>query len=224
MKKKKRVNKKKMFLIVFFIVIVGAISCFVYFKYFKENNKIEEKSKVVDSIKKYGYTVSDTDTKLFKTKFKELKRILSSSNIDNKKYSELVAELFVIDFFSLDNKITKNDIGGVEFVYENYKATFVDKARDEFYKYVKNNLNDNRKQELPIISTIKVESSESCEVSEELEKEEFENIDEAYKIKLSWTYEKDLGYQKEATLIVVKDGEFKFSVAKLSNEETIDEE
>lgn len=216
--KNKRVLKKKVILILIVLIILISMGVYVYFNFFKGNSKVEEKTKVVDSIKKYGYTVSDNDTKLFKTKFKELKRLLNKDKIDNKKYSELVAELFIIDFFSLDNKITKNDIGGVQFVYDNYKTSFIDKARDEFYKYVKNNLNDDRTQELPVISTIKVKSSEKVSLDNVFKKDELKNIEEAYKIELSWTYQKDLGYQKEATLIVVKDGDLKFSVAKLYND------
>ena len=112
--------------------------------------------------------------------------------------------------------MSKNDVGGVQFVYKNYKATFIDKARDQFYKYLKNNLDGKRNQELPEVSEIKVESVEAVSASSELTTDEFKSIDEAYKVNLSWDYKSDLGYQKSATVIVVKDDN-KFSVAKLSN-------
>ena len=208
-------KKKKIFIFIFLLLIAGAL-VFVALKLPSKNNKPEEnKKKVVDEIENFDYTVSETDTKLFKSEFKKLKTILSKKEVDNKEYSEAIAKLFIIDFYTLDNKMTKNDVGGVQFVYNNYKATFIDKARDEFYKYVKNNLDGNRNQNLPVVSEITVDSSEQTSASSELSGSEFAGIEEAYKVKLSWDYETDLGYQKSATVIVVKDND-KFSVAKLT--------
>ena len=107
--KAKKKNKKKKVIIVLILIILIVVGVFAYTTLNKGNDKIEEKEKVVDSIKDFDYTISDTDTKLFKTKFNELKKELKKSTIDNKKYSKLVAELFIIDFFTLDNKITNKE-------------------------------------------------------------------------------------------------------------------
>lgn len=220
-KKNKKMKSKRKRRVIFLIllILIIAISAVVYFKFIKKEDKVEVKTKVVDKIDNFDYTISDSDTKLFKEKFKELKEVLSKEEVDNKKYSELISQLFIIDLFTLDNKITKNDIRSVQFVYSNYKTSFIDKTRDEFYKYVKSNLNNDRNQELPIVETIKVESIEKTNASDIFNTDELKNIDEAYKVNLSWTYKKDLGYQKKATVIVVKDNN-KFSVAKLMSEET----
>ena len=225
MKQNKKGNNKKRklkkLIIVFVIIVLLASASIFAFKsiFSKPEGKVEAKSKVVDSIKKYGYTISDNDTKLFKSKFNELKKVLNEKEVDNEKYSKLVAELFIIDFYTLDNKSSKNDVGGVEYVFDNYKASFIDKARDEFYKYVKNNLNDDRDQDLPVVSSIKVDSIEKVETMNYFEKEDLQLIDEAYKVELTWSYEKDLGYSDKATIIVIKDGDIKFSVAKLIGDE-----
>ena len=225
MKQNKKGNNKKRklkkLIIVFVIIVLLASASIFAFKsiFSKPEGKVEAKSKVVDSIKKYGYTISDNDTKLFKSKFNELKKVLNEKEVDNEKYSKLVAELFIIDFYTLDNKSSKNDVGGVEYVFDNYKASFIDKARDEFYKYVKNNLNDDRDQDLPVVSSIKVDSIEKVETMKYFEKEDLQLIDEAYKVDLTWSYEKDLGYSDKATIIVIKDGDIKFSVAKLIGDE-----
>lgn len=218
-KEKKKNNKKRKLILVLILIVLIIVGVVAYTNLSAPDDEIKPKEKVVDTIDNFEYTISDTDTKLFKTKFNELKKELSKEEIDNKKYSQLVAELFVIDFFTLDNKITKNDVGGVQFVYSNYKSTFVDKARDEFYKYVKSNLNDDRNQKLPIVKTITVNNIEKINASDELETEEFQNIEEAYKVNLTWTYKEDLGYQTEGTVVIIKDGETKFSVAKLISEE-----
>lgn len=211
----KKKKLKRILLFIFILLIAGGLVYFALNIKDKGKGKNTPKKKIVDKIENFDYNVSETDTKLFKDEFKKLKKELSKKEVDNKKYSELVAKLFVIDFFTLDNKLSKNDVGGVQFVYSNYKTTFIDKARDEFYKYVKNNLNKDRNQELPIVSEIEVQSVEQISASSELSGSDFEGIDEAYSVKLSWKYEKDLGYQNSATVIVVKDND-KFSVAKLS--------
>ena len=217
-KKVKNKKKRKGWKLILFLIVLIAAGVLIYMALNnntpKENNT--KKKKVVDKIDNFDYSVSETDTKLFKDEFKKLKKVLSEKEVDNKKYSESVAKLFIIDFYTLDNKVSKNDVGGVQFVYSKYKSTFIDKARDQFYKYLKNNLNNDRKQDLPIVSEITVNSSEAISASSELSGTDFAGVEEAYKVNLSWDYEEDLGYQKNATVIVIKD-ENKFSVAKLSN-------
>jgi hypothetical protein len=222
-KDKKKKNKKPLTkkqkrkrIIITFLIIILAVLLVVFAINVGKKDENENTKKVVDEIKKFSYTVSDTDTQLFKDKFKELKVVLTKKNIDNKEYAKLISELFVIDFYTLDNKTTKNDVGGVQFVYESYKSDFVDKARDGMYKQVKSNIDNDRKQSLPEVSSIKVESIEEVVPSTIFESDDFKNETEAsaYEVKLSWTYKNNDSFQKEATIVVVKDGE-KLSIAKL---------
>lgn len=199
-----------------FIVIIVIVGIIIFDT---SNREAITTAKIIDTISGYGYVIDDNDTKLFKKKFYELKDVLSHDEVDDLEYSKLVAELFIIDFFTLDNKISKNDVGGVQFVYSNYKASFVDKARDEFYKYVDNNLNGDRNQELPVVSIVYIDSAKNISLEDILNSEEFENINKAYAIELSWEYEEDLGYQDEATIIVIEDENNKFSVAKLDDKD-----
>lgn len=215
MSKKPRKKSKKKLIVFFLLLLIAGGLVFFTLKLNKKDEPAEKKAKVVDEIKNFDYTVSETDTKLFKDEFKKLKKVLSQKEVDNKEYSNEIAKLFIIDFFTLDNKITKNDVGGVQFVYSGYKTTFIDKSRDEFYKYVKSNVNGDRSQELPIVETIEVASSEPVSASSELSGDQFAQISEAYKVNLTWTYKKDLGYQNKATIIVVKDND-KFAVAKMN--------
>ena len=216
MKNNKPKKKRKIFRIIFLIILVATAGILIYMALTQgtSSNKKEGK-KVVDKIDDFDYTVSETDTKLFKEEFKKLKKVLSEKKVDNKEYANEVAKLFIIDFYTLDNKVTKNDVGGVQFVYSDYKASFIDKARNEFYRYVKSNLDNNRKQDLPIVKSITIDDSEEVSALSVLDPTEFGDK-EAYKINVSWEYEKDLGYQEKATLIVVKDND-KFSVAKLTS-------
>ena len=174
---------------------------------------MSKNKKVVDEIKKFSYTVSETDTKLFKEKFKELKEELSKKEIDNKKYAELISELFVIDFYTLDNKVTKNDVGGVQFVFDSYKADFVDYARDGIYKQVISNIDNDRSVKLPEVSKVTVDSIEEIDASTVFDNVKLDSND-AYEIKINWEYKNNDDFQTEATVVVVNDGK-KLSVAKL---------
>ena len=216
--KKTNSKKKKGKVIIFIIVllIAGGLVCFALLN--NSGSKTKTKTaKVVDKIDNFDYKIDEDDTKLLKDEFKSLKKILSEKEVNNEEYAKEVAKLFIIDFFTLDNKVTKNDVGGVQFVYSGYRTTFIDKARDEFYKYVKSNIDGDRTQELPIVKSIEVSNIEKIEASSMLGGETFAQIGEAYKVSTSWEYEKDLGYQKSATLVIVKDND-KLSVAKVTSD------
>ena len=132
-KKKKKMAPIKKLLILLLIVALIIGGFIGYQKFFKKDNT--KKVKVVDSIKNahVDYVVNENDSKLFKKTFEDLKKVLSSKEVDNKKYAEVISKLFVIDFFTLSNKTSKNDVGGVQFVFEGYKTTFVEFARDGLY-------------------------------------------------------------------------------------------
>ena len=75
------------------------------------NNKKVEKTKVVDSIDNFSYTLDDRDTKLMKDTYNELKDVLNKDQIDYELYAKTLAKLFVIDLFTMNNKINKYEIG-----------------------------------------------------------------------------------------------------------------
>ena len=119
-------------------------------------------------------------------------------NVDYEEYAKSIAKLFIIDFYTLDNKLSKNDIGGTEFIKKDMRDNFIEEARSTFYKYVE--VIDGRTQELPEVSSITDVSVEKTEF-----KYSDKTIDEnAYKVSISWDYVEDLGYEKEASMIIVK--------------------
>ena len=213
-KKKRRVTNKKKIIICLVIVLLVIGGYFAYNNIFK---KEETKApKVVDEIKKFNYVVNEKDSKLFKNLFKDLKKDLSEKEVDNKKYAEDIAKLFVVDFFTLDNKSSKNDIGGVQFVYSSYKADFVDFARDGIYKQVNNSIDSNNNQNLPEVTSVEVTKVDEVVPSSIFEHKDFENEKEAnaYEITVEWKYKNGTGFQDKATLTIVKDKD-KLSVAKM---------
>ena len=156
-------KKYKRILIIILIVVLLAIISFVIYKILLNNKTEEEVVNVVDSISEYGYNLDDRDTELMKSTYEELKNILNSDEIDYELYANTLAKLFVIDLFTMDNKINKYDVGSTEYVYpdalENYKLN----VEDTLYKHMENNSSGKRKQDLPEVSNIEVLSNETDE-------------------------------------------------------------
>lgn len=213
-KKKRRISNKKKFLLCLILIIIAVGAYFAYNNLFKQEEATAPK--VVDEIKNFNYVVNENDTKLFKTTFKELKEILNKKKVDNKKYAEVISKLFVIDFFNLNNKTSKNDVGGVQFVYSSYKTDFVDYARDGMYKQVENKIDNKKNQHLPEVTSVEVTKVEEVVPANIFEHEDLENDTEAdgYEVTITWKYKNGEGFQNKAVLTVVKDGD-KLSIAKM---------
>ena len=157
MKLKKSVRKKIIIILIIIAVILGFFS--LKDLIFKNGNSVNE-VKVVSKIEKYGYNLKENKPKAYKTMFEELKKILDANEVDQDAYVKKISEMFIYDFYSLDDKTAKTDIGGVEFIYGGILENFLENAQDTYYKYVENDIYDNRKQTLPIVDKITIESVE----------------------------------------------------------------
>ena len=217
-KPKKRVKKnslKKLFFCIVFVALIMLVY-YVYDSFFKDKNGVTA-PKIVDEIKlkSINYVVNENDTKLFKKNFEELKKVLNEKKIDNKKYAEAISKLFVVDFFTLSNKTSKNDVGGVQFVYSSYKSDFVDYARDGMYKRVNNSIEDGNNSGLPTVSSVNVSNIEEVDPSAIFSNIDFGEDKVGYEVTLDWTYKNNDDYQDSTTLTIVNDGK-KISVAKMT--------
>lgn len=190
-------KKYKRILIIILIVVLLAIISFVIYKILLNNKTEEEVVNVVDSISKYGYNLDDRDTELMKSTYEELKNILNSDEIDYELYANALAKLFVIDLFTMDNKINKYDVGSTEYVYPDALENFKLNVEDTLYKHMENNSSGKRKQDLPEVSNIEVLSNETGEYTIE------ENSFDSYIVNLSWQYVSDLGYDNNALITLI---------------------
>lgn len=191
-------KKYKRLIILFVVIALLAIGCFLIFKMLKKDD-VQENVNVVDSISEYGYNLDDRDTELMKSTYEELKNILNSDEIDYEKYADTLARLFVIDLFTMNNKINKYDVGGTEYVYPDAIENFKLNVEDTIYKHMENNSSGKRKQNLPEVSSIDVLSTEVGEYTIG----ETDTFD-AYIVDLAWEYVSDLGYDDNATVTLVK--------------------
>lgn len=207
MKLKKK--PRKILIIILTIVALGAIALVGYNIFFK-TQEVKE-AKVLKTIKKYGYTLKDNKNKRYQDMFAELDKILSKSSPNEEEYAKKITEMFIYDFYTLENKVAKTDVGGTDFVYTASLTNFLQNAQDTYYKYVESDIYDQRKQKLPEVDKITIESIEQTEFAYGEETD-----DKAYEVKVSWTYvgEDFDDYQNEATLTFIHEG-IKLSLAEL---------
>ncbi len=196
MKHKRRLKMWPM-VTLFLIIIFGIlIYCIIDMKN-SLGSKGVKKIEVLEEISKYGYSLNENDSKYFKDEFKKLKNLLSKEDFDEEEYAKDISKLFLIDFFTLNNTINKNDVGGVQFIYKDYQDDFIKYAKDTVYKYIENDIYNKRKQELPVVTNVEV-----TDIKKESYSSKKLTDDNAYYVSLKIEYETDLDYQTVATLVL----------------------
>ncbi|MCI6763744.1 hypothetical protein MSH26_02605 [bacterium] len=189
--------KKKVILFFCILIFVYAVGGTIY--YIATREKKDDKPIVTnkDTIKGYDYTLKSNATKLYEDEFKALKANLEG-DINYDEYAVSVAKLFVIDLYTINNKINKYDTGGASFVYPDGRDNYKLNVQDTIYKYVEDNTNGKRTQNLPEVSSVIVKDSkkDTYKIGD--------NSFEAYKINLEWSYVQDLGYDKTGEIILIK--------------------
>ena len=200
--KKKKIRKSIMVLMILIVIGVGGYFVATKILFKKKEDAPVQVIQVTSSIERYGYTLEDRDTDLFKKNFEELKELLNQEEYDKEEYLTLMSKLLIIDLYTINNKLSRYDIGGLEYVYEGARASFKTVAENTIYKTVENNLDGTRNQELP-----EVEEIEITDISEYKFTMPDESTVEGYRVKASWSYVKSLGYDTAATLVFIPDGE-----------------
>ena len=205
MKLKKKVKR----LILFVIILLMIFIAFLLYQMFGQKQSSAKEVVIINEIKEYGYTLQDDDSKEYKEMFNELKKILEKEEVDEEAYVQQISKMFIKDFYTLNNKDAKTDIGGKMFVHSSAVENFSLKAENTIYKYVENNLYGTRDQKLPEVDEITIENIENVSYDYQ------DSIDEeAHQVDVSWTYVEDLGYQEKATLIFVHEDK-KLSLIKI---------
>lgn len=194
-------SKKVKKILVVVLIIVALVSFFIVYKKLTGGKKEEkEEAKEVDVIKtkEFDYKLYDNKSELYQEYFSKLKDELMKDEVNDQEYAKILGSLFVIDFYSLEDKKTSTDVGGLDFIYEGIKENFVLKATDTIYKYVQSNVYGDRKQELPMVSAIEAKTITPTQVT-------IGDINDpnGYNATFSVTYKKDLGYAKEVTLTLL---------------------
>ena len=200
----KKTNSK---IILLFIVVGIILFSVLFIKVYNDFIKDNSAQKQISSIEYYGYTLNSNDTDLYKSYYKELDKVLKEKQVDYRSYASLLSKLFIVDVYSLNNKLASTDIGGLEFIHPDLKENFKENMSETLYKYVESNIDGKRTQELPIVKEIKVDNV--FETKYTYNDTEYD----AYLVNANWTYEKDLGYQTSSKLTVIKVNNILYVVA-----------
>ena len=183
-------------LILVVIIIIG-VKFTLEFLVKDDKNVVTKKE--LDSLELYGYTLDDYDSDLYKEYFNDLKNTLNNKEVNYEDYAKEIVKLFVSDFYTLDNKLTSSDIGGVEFIPSDMVENFKMHAGDTMYNHVKTNIYGDRVQELPIVKSVEVTNIEN--ITYTYKDKEYS----AYKVSARWEYQEDLGYKNNEIFTLIKD-------------------
>ncbi len=207
----KKISSKYITFALIVIIVLGG-SAYLIYNLTKEKPVINT-VEVSKEIKEWGYTLDDRDTELMKAEFEILNTNLTSNEIDYELYASSIAKLFIIDLYTLNNKINASDIPCLEYIYPETEGSFKNGLISTMYRSIEDNSDKKRKQKLPVVSAVDLK---------ELKEVEYKVKDKAlpgYEIKLTWDYQEDLGYDQESTITLVKVDK-KLYVAKHSVEES----
>lgn len=192
-----KLKKKVKVMLVLSVILIATGVGFIAYESIKP--KAVKKATVENEIKEYGYTLKSTRNDRYKEMFQELKDILSKKNVDEKAYLEQISKMFIMDFYTLNDKLANTDVGGIDFVHANAKTNFLEKSEDTVYKYVENDIYGNRDQKLPEVTDVTIESTENIEYTIGTDFTD----DNAYQVEVSLKYKEDMDYPTKATLIFV---------------------
>lgn len=198
-------NKKKLTLIIGATLILLVTILMIIYTINKDDKKNKEainKVEKIDEMDNYDYYLEENATKYYKELYNKLKDVLSKDEVNNEEYAKIIAQLFVTDLFTLDNKMTSNDIGGLQFIYPSFKDDFINIAKTTLYSIVESNIYGDRTQELPIVTNTKVSDIKSSTFT--YQEKEYNS----YEVLVTIEYEKDLDYPKEYNLILINNDKY----------------
>lgn len=210
MKKKNNKSKLKIknwILILIGLIITTLIISFIIFVIINKkvdinDNKIDNTVEKIDQMNNYEYYLDENATEYYKQLYNELKDVLNGENLIDEEYAKVISKLFVTDLFTLENKITSSDIGGLQFIFAGFKEDFVNIAKTTLYSSVKSNIYGDRKQELPIVTNVEINSMVSSSFTYQ------NNEYNSYNITLNIAYQKDLGYPTKYNLVLIKNEKY----------------
>ncbi len=205
----KNKKKNKLVLLILSTLIILIIVVIILSVATKKDNKEPDVKEVkkVDIIDNYGYYLEEDATDYYKSLYKELKNITNKDEVNYEEYAKIVAKLFVTDVFTLDNKVTSSDVGGLQFIYPDFREDFIKINQTGLYSNVLSNIYNDRVQELPIVNEVNIDLVK--ETTFNYNNKEYKG----YLVELNISYEKDLSYPTTYKLTIIKEDKYLY-VAK----------
>ena len=187
---------KKVLVVLLILIFVYCIGGVIYSLNIKDNKKQED---TILSINGYEYKIKNSVNDLYKNEFNKLKTNLESDNVNIDEYIKSIAKLYIIDLYSLNDKINKYDVSAAQYVIDTSRENFKLKVSETIYKYIEDKSDGERSQDLPIVTEVFVDNvNETTYKINELDYK-------AYQVLISWKYDKDLGYPMSADLTLIEE-------------------
>lgn len=186
---------KKVILAILIMVLIYSVGGIYYIKYvYKDNN--EPVVRNLDVIEGYSYSLKSNASLLYKDEFNKLKDNLEG-NYSEEEYINSICKLYIIDLYSLNYKLNKYDVN-TEFIYPDVVSNYKLNIENTLYKYLEDNSDGERSQELPIVTSVIID-----EVSDDVYSLNNEEVS-CKKVKVTISYDNDLGYDKSGVITLVK--------------------
>ena len=124
----------------------------------------------------------------------------SGSDVDLQDYAEAIVRNFVADFFTLSNKNSRTDIGGLQFISEGITDNFRTSAIDDFYLYLNQYLTIFGSESLPtVVSTEILDTQFGTQI---IEIEDDDDDIEEYNQFGYYGYEEEIPGEEVRTIII----------------------
>ena len=194
--------KKKILVILLVLVFLYCIGGVIYSVVIRQIDSVEKKEEnsSIININNYDYSIDgDKVTSLYKKEFNSLKSNLESEEIDLNNYVTSIAKLYIIDLYSLNIKSNKYDVTASQYVYLEAIDNFKLKVSETLYKYIEDNSDGKRKQDLPEVSEVIINSIE--ESSYVIGSNEYQS----FVVDIEWLYLKELGYDTHSIITLIND-------------------
>ena len=218
--KKKRYLNMMLFILPFLIAI--GIFGFIAFKEAKSLLSLAKgnaETKAENIIESMNYVLRENATDYQKELFAELKEAVETNAVsDPETLAGMVCKNFIADFYTWTNKQGQYDIGGFYYIFDeknetvNFKSNAYQKARDGFYKYLNEYINEYGSDQLLEVNSVEVTKAaklnekytiyqwiETIQTGEETYDVIYDDKEyDAYYVSCRWTY-------KEETALNLKD-------------------
>ena len=189
-------------------------------------------------ISSMNYVLRDNATDIHKEYFAEFKNAVESDGGSDADVAGLVCKNFVADFYTWTNKQGQYDVGGLYYVYNgedqvgDYKDALYLQARDSFYKYLSNYINDYGSENLLEVESVTVTKAQKASydyvinafkewvlVEEDEDGKSYDKVYDdfdydAYDVTCTWTYKENSKFDTSKFaksmnfLVIFRDGRF----------------
>ena len=208
-------KKRYLYLALFILPLLIAIGIFGFIVYKEAKTllsvaKSETPTEISDEFKieSMGYVLRDTATDIQKEYFAQLKEAVDSDQVSEADLAGLVCKNYVADFYTMSNKVGQYDVGGMYYVYSGrnettkFKPLIYMKARDGYYKYLNQYINQYGAENLPEVESVEVVSSKKLDQKYDMHEAtqyvqgsdgvwhwEYDDLKhDAYEVVCSWKY------------------------------------